>query len=349
MKTELQKWGSLFRVAIVGAATLKGKELKDVLEERNFPAMDIKLLDDDESLGQLERVQDEMAFVQPVTPDQLEQVDFTFFASDGNFTHTHWKMARDAGSAIVDLSYSIETDMNAPVRAPWIEKELGQQTQMGLESTAIAVAHPAAVALALLTLRAQKAGKIRRMVATVLEPVSEQGRRGMDELHEQTVHLLSFQQMPTTVFGSQVAFNVIGRYGQGSSPALESIEKRIGIHLAKLLNGHASVPSVTLLQAPVFHAHTFSVYVELEDKTSLGDFTQAISGEHVEIARAPEDSPSNVNVAGKDEVLVAIRRDTSHESGFWIWAAVDNLRLAAITAVECALALASVRPHGKVQ
>src|SRR5215467_5017266 len=156
MKTENQKWGSLFRVAIVGAATLKGKELKEVLEDRNFPAMDIKLLDDDESLGQLDSVQDEVSFVQAVTAEQLAHVDFTFFASDQSFTHTHWKMARDAGSAIVDLSYSLELDMNAPVRAPWIEKELGQQTQLRLESTVIAVAHPAAVVLALLALRAQK-------------------------------------------------------------------------------------------------------------------------------------------------------------------------------------------------
>jgi aspartate-semialdehyde dehydrogenase len=349
MKTELQKRGSLFRVAIVGAATLKGKELKEVLEDRNFPALDIKLLDDDESLGQLDRVQDEVAFVQPVRPEQLEQVDFTFFTSDESFTHTHWKMARDAGSAIVDLSYSIEADMNAPVRAPWIEKELGRQAQMGLESTAIAVAHPAAVVLALLTLRAQKAGRIRSIVATVLEPVSEQGKRGMDELHEQTVNLLSFQQLPNAVFDAQVAFNVIGRYGQASSRTLESVERRIGAHIRKLLDGHAAMPSLTLLQAPVFHAHTFAVYVELESKVSMGDFTQAIVGEHVEIARASEDFPSNVNVAGKDEILVAVRRDLSHESGFWIWAAVDNLRLAAITAVECASALASVRPHGKVQ
>jgi aspartate-semialdehyde dehydrogenase len=349
MKTDLQKWGSLFRVAIVGAGTLKGKELKEVLEERNFPAMDIKLLDDDESLGQLEQVLDEVAFVQPVTPDQLEQVDFTFFASDEPFTRTHWKMARDAGSAIVDLSYSMEQEMNAPVRAPWIEKELGQQTQLTLESTAIAVAHPAAVVLAVLTLRAQKAGTIHSIAATVLEPVSEQGRRGMDELHEQTKNLLSFQPMPTAVFDSQVAFNVIGRYGQASSRSLEAIERRIGSHLRRLLDGRAPVPSLLLLQAPVFHAHTFSIYIELEKNTSVGDFTQALAGEHVEIARAPEDLPSNVNVAGKDEILVAIRRDVSHENGFWVFAAVDNLRLVAITAVECAAALAAVRPHGKVQ
>jgi aspartate-semialdehyde dehydrogenase len=349
MKPETQKWGSLFRVAIVGAATLKGKELKDVLEERNFPAMDIKLLDDDESLGQLERVQDEVAFVQPVSPDQFEHVDFTFFASDESFTHTHWKMARDAGNAIVDLSYSLELDMNAPVCAPWIEKELGRQTHLGLESTAISVAHPAAVVLALLTLRAQKAGAIHSVVATIFEPVSEQGRRGMDELHEQTVNLLSFQQMPTAVFDSQVAFNLIGRYGKASARTLESIEHRVSSHLRRLMDGNAPVPSIMLLQAPVFHAHTFAIYVELEKNTSLGDFTQAIAGEHVEIAGAAEDAPSNVNVAGKDQILVSIRRDSAHENGFWLWVAVDNLRLMALTAVECATALATVRPHGKVQ
>lgn len=349
MKTESQKWGSLFRVAIVGAATLKGKELKEILEERNFPAMDIKLLDDDESLGQLERVQDEVAFVQPVTADKLADVDFTFFASDEAFTHTHWKMAKDAGSAIVDLSYSLERDMNAPVRAPWIEKELGERTQLDLESTVIAVAHPAAITLALLTLRAQKAAPIQRIAATVFQPVSEQGRPGMDELHEQTVKLLSFQQMPTEVFDSQVAFNMIGRYGKKSPQPLEAAERRIGNHLRRLLEGHAPVPSLMLLQAPVFHAHTFSIYIELDENVSLGDFAQALVGDYVEIARGADDSPSNVNVAGKDEILVTVRRDTFHENGFWLWAAVDNLRLTAITAVECATALAAVRPHGKIQ
>src|ERR1700724_3038852 len=111
IKSEGQKWGNLFRVAIVGAATLKGKELKQVLEEKNFPAMDIKLLDDDESLGQLDQVQDEVSFIQPVPRAQFEKVYFTFFASDENFPRLYWKLARDAGSAIVDLSYSLEGEL----------------------------------------------------------------------------------------------------------------------------------------------------------------------------------------------------------------------------------------------
>jgi aspartate-semialdehyde dehydrogenase len=346
MKSENQ---NLFRVAIVGASTLKGKELKEVLEERSFPAVDIRLLDDDESLGQLESVQDEVTIVQPVTPERLKNVDFTFFASEQKFTRANWKLARKAGSAIVDLSYGLENEPSVAVRAPWIERELGQQAQLNLNSNAVMIAHPAAITLALLLLRARKAAAIRRAVATVFEPVSEQGRPGMDELHEQTVNLLSFQPMPTGVFDSQVAFNMIGRYGPGSAQSLEAIESRIAGHLGALLGGHTPLPALMLVQAPVFHAHTFSLYIELEQNIAAVEFSKALKGEHVQIASAPEDAPSNVNVAGKDEILAAVRRDPAHENGFWIWAAVDNLRLAAITAVDCASALAAVRPHGKVQ
>ncbi|HEY6305446.1 MAG TPA: Asd/ArgC dimerization domain-containing protein [Candidatus Angelobacter sp.] len=348
MRTENQ---NLFRVAIVGGATLKGKELKEVLEERNFPAIDTLLLDDNESLGQLDRVQDEISFVQPVTRDKFENIDFSFFAADEDFTRANWKLAQKAGSAIVDLSYALESDPAVPLRAPWIERELGRTTQLNLDSSVVTIAHPAAVTLALLLLRAQKAGAIRRAVATVFEPVSERGRPGMDELHEQTVNLLSFQQMPTSVFHAQVAFNMIGRYGAAAKLALEAVERRIGSHLGKLLDSQASIPALTLLQAPVFHAHTFALYLEMEKAVATGDLSRALAGEHMQIARSPDDAPSNVNVAGKDDILVALRRDPAPENpnGLWIWAAVDNLRLAAITAVDCANALAAVRPHGKVQ
>ena len=346
MKTENP---NLFRVAIVGAASLKGKELKDVLEERNFPAVEIRLLDDDESLGQLERVGDEISFVQPVTRDQLSGMDFTFFASDEKFTSANWKLARESGCGIVDLSYALASESGAPVSAPWVERELGQHSQLNLESNSVAIAHPAATALALLLARARKAGAARRIAATIYEPVSEQGKRGMDELHEQTVNLLSFQPMPTKIFDTQVAFNMLARFGQTSERSLEAIEQRIGGHLRHLLRDAVPMPALLLLQAPVFHAYTFSVYMELEQSISAGDFANIMAGEHVLVARSPEDAPSNVNVAGKDEILLTVRRDVTQENGFWLWAAVDNLRLAALTAVDCATALAAVRPHGKVQ
>ena len=161
----------MFRVAIVGAGTLKGRELKDVLSDRNFPATDIRLLDDDESLGQLEAVGEEPTFIQSVRPEHLENVDFTFFAADETFTRNAWPMVRKAGSDIIDLSYGLENEKGVLLRAPWVERELGLGPRADFTPVPVAIAHPAAVVLALLMLRAQKVGNIARAVATVLQQI----------------------------------------------------------------------------------------------------------------------------------------------------------------------------------
>ncbi len=226
--------GSLYRAAIVGAASLKGKEVAEMLNERNFPAADIRLLDDDESIGQLEAMGDEISFIQRVRAEQFEHVDFTFFASDEESTRKNWKDARDAGSAIIDLSASLENEAGASVRSLWVERERGQIPAPDLQPGPCVAAHPVAVTLALLLLRATKAGAIRRAVSTIFEPASEHGQRGMDELHQQTVNLLSFQALPKDVYDAQVAFNMIARYGQKSQPSLDSVEARISRHYRKI-------------------------------------------------------------------------------------------------------------------
>jgi len=342
-------WGGLFRVAIVGAATLKGRELKDVLNDRNFPATDVRLLDDDESLGQLQAVGEEPAFIQSVLPEHLDDVDFTFFASDENFTRDTWQMARKAGSDIIDLSYALEDNPEASLRAPWIEHELGATRKVDFVEAPVVIAHPAAVVLALLMLRAQKVGTLVRTIVTLFEPASEHGRRGMDELHEQTVNLLSFQQLPKGVFDSQVAFNLLDRYGEKSLPALASVEQRIERHFKSIVQDKLPVPSLMLLQAPIFHGHAFSLYIELSAAAQIEELIAAISGEHVDILQGAEESPSNVNAAGQEQIQVFARADAQNPNGFWLWAASDNLRIAALTATECAEKMIASRPRGKVQ
>lgn len=337
-----------FRVAIVGASTLKGRELADVLNDRSFPA-DVRLLDDDESLGQLENVGDEMTFVQSVGRDQFDDVDFAFFASEEKFTKRNWVLAKDAGSAIIDLSYALENEPRATVRSPWLERELGRAVTPELAPAPVVVAHPAAQALALLLVRAARAGSIRTAAATIIEPASEHGRRGMDELHEQTVNLLSFRELPKNVFDEQVAFNFIARYGEHSQPTLETIEQRIARHFRKITEDETTVPSMMLVQGPSFHGHVFSVYIEFERALEITDVVQALSGEHVTINCGIEDAPTNVNVAGQEGILLTVRQDAQRENGFWLWAAADNLRVMGASAVECAETMMAARPKGKVQ
>jgi aspartate-semialdehyde dehydrogenase len=342
--------GQLFRAAIVGAATLKGKEVAEMLNERNFPAMDVRLLDDDESIGQLEATGDEINFIQSVRVEQFTHVDFTFFAADAECTRNNWKRARDAGSAIIDVSGALEVEPGAEVRSLWVERERGKMWQPELQPAPCVVAHPAAVTLALLLLRARKAGTIRSVVATVFEPASEQGQKGMDELHQQTVNLLSFQPLPKDVFDEQVAFNMLARYGQKSQLSLELLEARVLRHYQKIAGADAPEPALMLLQPPVFHGHAMALFLEMEKSVEREKLLQALAGDHVTLA-GPEDEsqPSNVNSAGQANILLSLRRDASRPNGIWLWAAIDNLRIAATTAVECAESMIATRPLGKIQ
>src|ERR1700728_1704197 len=133
--------GQLYRAAIVGAGTLKGKEVAEMLNERNFPAVDVRLLDDDESIGQLEATGDEINFIQSVRSEQFTHVDFTFFPADAECTRQNWKRARDAGSAIVDLSGALEEEPGATVRSLWLERERGEIGRAEMQPGPCLVAH----------------------------------------------------------------------------------------------------------------------------------------------------------------------------------------------------------------
>jgi aspartate-semialdehyde dehydrogenase len=206
-----------------------------------------------------------------------------------------------------------------------------------------------AVTLALLLARAKKAGMMRRAVTTIFEPASEHGQRGMDELHQQTVNLLSFQPLPKDVFDAQVAFNMVARYGQKSQPALDSVEARVLRHYRKIAGEDALQPSLFLLQAPIFHGHALAIFIEMDSAVDVPSLAGALAGEHVTVSGTEEDAPSNVSSAGQGDIQVLLKADPVQANGVWMWAAADNLRISALTAVECAESMAATRPTGKIQ
>ncbi len=346
---EIVRTGNSYRVAIVGAASLKGKEVAEVLNDRNFPSLDVKLLDDDESLGKLEAMKDEVTFIQSVRPEQFDNVDFTFFASDAESARANWKSARKAGSDIIDLSFALEDEPGVTVRSPWVERQLRLPFSLGLQPAPVVVAHPASVVLALMVLRTQNVCEVKHVAATVFEPASEHGQKGMDELHEQTINLLSFQQLPMAVFDVQVAFNMVARYGAQSAPPLSAVPERIRKHYGQIVGKHGPAPSLLVLQAPIFHGHAFAVHIQTQDTVDIAKVVTALSGDHFTITQSTDEAPSNVNVAGQANVLISIVPDENDETSFWLWAASDNLRIAASTAVECAESMTAARPRGKIQ
>jgi aspartate-semialdehyde dehydrogenase len=127
------------------------------------------------------------------------------------------------------------------------------------------------------------------------------------------------------------------------------VEQRILKHYGQIAGNAAPVPSLLLLQAPIFHGHAFAIHLELERTADLAVLSQAMAGEYVNVVRPAEDAPSNVNAAGQPNIQLALLADANSAHGVWLWAAADNLRIAATTAVECAEAMAASRPRGQIQ
>ncbi len=256
-----------YRIAIVGAGSLRGKELNEALGESAFAASDFVLLDDESSLGKIEAVGEEAAVVQMIDPGSFERADFVFFTGDAANTLEHWKNAARSGASILDLTYALEDEPDVLVRSPWVREELNGgasgKSAPDLRTPAIVPAHPVAVALALLLLRLKKVGAVSSAWATVLEPATEHGRTAMDELHQQTVSLLSFQGLPKEVYDAQVAFNLLPVLGENAKVDLGATEGRIRRHYALLSGGRLPTVSVQLIHAPVFHGYGISLVVEM--------------------------------------------------------------------------------------
>lgn len=339
------------RVAVVGASSLRGKELSDALSDSALAASEFGLLDDAETIGQLEAVGEEAAVVLRIDADAFERVDFAFFAGTPEMTRQYWQDALRAGASIIDMTAALDGEAGVIVAAPWVAEVLGASSpQPDLKTKALVPAHPAALTLALLMSRLQKTLPVRSVWATVFEPASEQGRAGMDELHQQTVNLLSFHGLPKAVFGLQIAFNLTSVLGDEATADLDRTTQRIRSDYSMLAQGRLPHLSLQVAQAPVFHGHVFSIAVELEQTATQEQIEKALSGEHVDVM-VGDQQPSNLVAAGQADIAVQIRLDGNDKESarFWIWAAADNLKLAAENAIACAADLAKVRPSGKVQ
>jgi aspartate-semialdehyde dehydrogenase len=341
----------VYKIAIVGASTLLGKELKDSLAESSLAAADFVLLEEDEGLGKLDQLGDEITFVQPISPDAFEHVDFTFFCGAENLTRKYWREALRAGSTVLDLAGALDQETGVLVRSPWVG---AQDATVDLFTPAVVPAHPAALALALLMERLQQAAPVREAAATVLLPASEFGRQAMDELHQQTVNLLSFQSLPRATFDAQSAYNLLCGFGENAKASLLGIEARIRRQYNMLAARRLPELALQTISAPVFHGHGISIFAELERPVDLAALEEALSGDHIDLVLEDTDSPSNLAATGQNDVLVRLRlepgaRNANESSRVWLWAASDNLRMYAQNAVECALDLRRLRPQGTVQ
>jgi aspartate-semialdehyde dehydrogenase len=247
---------------------------------------------------------------------------------------THAALELSGELPAIDVSGYAEDLPNARLRAPVVEDGEADD-EPGVQ----VVAHPAAIAIAMLVRRLHAGDPLRRVVAQVFAPASEHGPDGVEELQRQTVSLLSFQNLPQAVFDTQAAFALLTRYGEEAPVALEDIEARIERHLATLLavpgDGEgAPMPSLRLVQAPVFHGYSISLWVEFENNPGVDTLEESLGTGLIEVRGPGVEPPNNVGQAGQGGITAgAIQADRNDPEACWFWLVADNVRLQAENAL----------------
>jgi aspartate-semialdehyde dehydrogenase len=329
----------IVRIAIAGAASLLGKELRSWLEESNFPANGIRLVDEEFVAGTLTESAGEPAVIETVTHDSFDGVRFAFFSGSPAFSKRHAAEASRAGAVVIDLSGGLGEEPDA---RPWIPALDGALAPPAPSMTAgkpqSMYVVPSAPSDAAISISAAFApAGLKRLALTVLQPVSEYGPEAIEELESQVVKLLSFQPMSKIVFDAQIGFNLLSSYGPESGLKLEDGRERITSECVRYLAERAPVPAATLIQAPVFHSQAFTAYAEFNSPPELEDLAARLEGAGLKVARAKDEPPTNINVVGESRpVLKQPRRDSGIETGVWLWGVADNLRVPSATAVAIA-------------
>jgi aspartate-semialdehyde dehydrogenase len=331
--------GKIVRAAVVGASSLLGKELARELNGSDAVVWDLTLLDAEISDpmqvgGQITSAGDEAALIQAIAPGAFAGIDVVLFAGSAATTEAHWKEAMAAGAALVDASGALYGVSAAKVRSPWVD---GSEILAHSSGEILIAAHPAAVMLGIVVSRLRKQWPDVRVVATVMEPASQEGSAGLDEMHQQTIALLSFQSVPKDVYGTQVAFNMSVSSPAEAKVSLREVSTRVHSDLASIA-GEAAADSVALqfVQASVFNGYTASAFVELDGAKE--EVEAALRGGLVSVAASDDEAPSNLSASEQGQLLVSVCAELAGSGvrGYWLWMAVDNLRLAALNAAACA-------------
>jgi len=137
--------------------------------------------------------------------------------------------------------------------------------------------------------------------------------------------------------------------GAETKVKLAETEQRIRRHFRALAGNALPVPALQLAHAASFHGTIASVLVELETAATEEQVSVALDGEHVDVLLDESDPPSNLSVAGQQNIQVRVRVEPDSSTRYWLWIAADNLKLAALNAIACGAELARLRPQGKVQ
>ncbi|OQY25767.1 MAG: aspartate-semialdehyde dehydrogenase [Desulfobacteraceae bacterium 4572_35.2] len=324
----------MYTLAVVGATGAVGRQIIEVLEERQFPVQAIRLLASERSVGEFVEFKDESVPVQLLGQDSFAGVDIAFFCATDLISEKFCPIAAAAGAICIDTSRAWRMDNAVPLVVPSINGEAAS----GYRAKRI-IASPASSSLQLsLALKAlSDFSALERVVVSTYQPVSENGQQGVDELRHQCGELLNGRPVKDKLYPHQVGFNCLPHVGDFESSGYTDAETGLVREVQKVLAVENLRVTATAVRVPVFYGLCQSVNVETKEIISVAKARELFDAmADVELVDNVNDVeyPMPIDASGQDSIYVGrIRSDESCDKALNMWVAADNLRQGSATNV----------------
>jgi len=327
-----------YRVAVVGASGNVGRELLNILAEREFPADDVIALASSRSLGRkVGYGLDQEIACQDLANFDFKGVDIVLSSPGAKVSAEYSPKAAKAGAVVIDNTSHFRMDPDVPLVVP----EVNPQAVAGFTKKGI-IANPncSTIQMVVALKPLHDAFGIQRVVVSTYQSVSGAGREGMDELFNQTKAVYVNDPITKEKFTKQIAFNCIPHIDSFMDDGSTKEEWKMVVETKKIMDPKIKV-SATCVRVPVFIGHAESVNIETREPISAGEARAVLRkapGISVIDHREDEGYVTPQECAGEDAVFVSrIRDDISIENGLNMWVVSDNLRKgAALNTVQIA-------------
>ncbi len=323
-------------VAVAGATGAVGREMIEILAERNFPVSELVPLASERSEGERIEFNGKNWTVKRLTKDSFKGVDIALFSAGAERSLEFAPAAVESGAVVVDNSSAFRMDPKVPLVVPEVNAHA-----VARHSGIIANPNCSTIGMVLVLKPIHDAAAIKRIVITTFQSVSGTGKKGMDELAQQTVALLSFKDVETKVYPHQIAFNCLPHIDSFLDNGYTREELKMANETRKILEDDSIRVTATAVRVPVFRGHSESLNIETGKKVSANEVRAILSAAPgVVVYDEPKKNiyPTAIDIVGKDETYVGrIREDESVPNGVNLWLVSDNLRKgAALNAVQIA-------------
>lgn len=320
-----------YNVAILGATGAVGTEFLKLIEERNFPYAELRLLASKRSAGKQIEFMGKTYTVQEATKDSFAGIDIALFAG-GSVSKEFAPYAVEAGAVVIDNSSAFRMDPEVPLVVPEVNP------QAILKHKGI-IANPncSTIIMVMALKPLYDMAKIKRIVVSTYQAVSGAGKEGIDELTDQVKDFADGKEMIANILPSEslakhypIAFNLIPQIDVFMDNLYTKEEMKMVNETRKIFDDYDMRITATTVRVPVYRSHSESINVEFENDLNLEEMQKALAAfPGVQVIDNPQEQlyPMPLYTSEKDDVYVGrLRRDESNDKTFNMWVVGDQIR-----------------------